>query len=30
MDSALSSDNLRIDEVQMTHKRSSPGKHKKT
>ena len=29
MDSELSSDNLRIDEVQMTHKRSSPRKHKK-
>ena len=29
MDSALSSDNLRIDEVQMTYKRSSPRKHKK-
>ena len=29
MDSELSSDNLRVDEVQMTHKRSSPRKHKK-
>ena len=29
MDSELSSDNLRVDEVQMTHKRSSPQKHKK-
>ena len=29
MDSELSYDNLRIDEVQMTHKRPSPQKHKK-
>ena len=29
MDSELSSDNLRVDEVQMTSKRSSPRKHKK-
>ena len=29
MDSELSSDNLRVDEVQMTRKRSSPRKHKK-
>ena len=29
MDSEFSSDNHRIYEVQMTHKRSSPRKHKK-
>ena len=29
MDSELSSDNLRVDEVQMTRKRPSPRKHKK-
>ena len=28
MDSELSSDNLRVDEVQMTSKRSGPRKHK--